>query len=178
MHTCGARVYLEALATSTDAGRTNVLWVTVGVNAVCDTSAGEVYRKESSPGQLSNLEACKTSCEGDTKCRSISYFTSGWCSHYSTACTKRRKGKATALTLTVHTKCPAGQHFKASGTSQPKCEVCTPGFFKASASGSACAGKCFSVIARCIYLVCLLVACLVLLLSIVLIVLVFNIYWK
>ena len=76
----------------------NPIWATVGVNAVCDTSAGEVYLQES-PGKLPNIDACKKSCEGNEKCRSISYFKSGWCSHYSTACTKTRKGKATTLQL-------------------------------------------------------------------------------
>ena len=63
----------------------NTKWVQVRTNAVCDPSAGEVYRQQS-PGKLSNLDDCKTSCENDNGCKSITFFKSGWCSHYSTAC--------------------------------------------------------------------------------------------
>ena len=73
-------------------------WRKVGANTVCDTSAGEVYLK-SSPGKLPNLEACKKSCQDDAGCKSITYFKSGWCSHFSTPCTKGKKGAGTTLTL-------------------------------------------------------------------------------
>ena len=63
--------------------------------ADCDTGAGEVYMAKSSPGKVSSLDACKKSCEAALKCQSIAYFRSGWCSHYSTPCTKtQRNSKA------------------------------------------------------------------------------------
>merc|ERR1711939_978230 len=48
-----------------------------------------------SPGKGSNLEDCKTSCQNNADCKSITLFKSGWCSHYSTPCTNtKKKGKA------------------------------------------------------------------------------------
>ena len=56
---------------------------------ICDIIAGEVYRSQSS-GKVSDLAACKKSCEDDAGCKSITYFESGWCSHFSTGCMKRK----------------------------------------------------------------------------------------
>ena len=66
-------------------------WVEVGSNAQCDVGAGEVYRSQS-PGKVSDIAACKKSCEDDPKCKSITFFNSGWCSHFSTECTKTTAG--------------------------------------------------------------------------------------
>ena len=61
----------------------------------CDTSAGEVYMKKASPGKVSSLDACKKSCEAAVGCQSITFFRSGWCSLFSTPCTKtKRNNKA------------------------------------------------------------------------------------
>ena len=78
----------------------NRSWREVGANAECDTGAGEVYRKDS-PGKGSSLAQCKDSCAEAPGCRSITYFgASGWCSHFSTACTKTKsKRKAMSLRL-------------------------------------------------------------------------------
>ena len=68
-------------------------------SAECDNRAGEVYLRNS-PGKLSSLDLCKKSCQDAAGCRSITYFKSGWCSHYSTSCvTSKWKSKATALRL-------------------------------------------------------------------------------
>ena len=66
----------------------------------CDMNAGEVFRKESS-GDVSDLAACKKSCEDDAKCQGITFFIrSKYCSHFSTACTKRTPTQNTiAMTL-------------------------------------------------------------------------------
>ena len=61
-----------------------------GRKALCDTSAGEVYLR-SSPGKVSSVEDCKSLCRAHAKCKSITFFRSGWCSHFSTPCTKTRK---------------------------------------------------------------------------------------
>ena len=60
-------------------------WLKLGSDIECDTSD-----MESSPGQLSSLEQCKESCQTTTGCKSITYFNSGWCSHFSTLCAKTR----------------------------------------------------------------------------------------
>ena len=76
-------------------------WVEISANAECDTSSGEVYLQQS-PGKVSTLDACQTSCQNSAKCRSITYFRTGWCSHYSTACTKvKSKSKTIAMRLTA-----------------------------------------------------------------------------
>ena len=68
-----------------------MVWEEVAASAMCDHTKGEVYRQES-PGKVSSLAACQHSCEADTGCRSITYFTrSGGCSHFSTACTATKK---------------------------------------------------------------------------------------
>ena len=65
-------------------------WADVGDNTECDASAGEFYRSQSS-SKVSDLAACKKSCEDDTGCVSITFFkTSGWCSHFSTGCAKTK----------------------------------------------------------------------------------------
>jgi len=82
--------------TTTGAQRT---WVEAGSNAQCDAGSGEVYRSQS-PGKVSDIAACKKSCEDDPKCKSITFFNSGWCSHFSTECTKTKTtNKAIAMRL-------------------------------------------------------------------------------
>merc|ERR1711934_705076 len=62
-------------------------WIRAETKAICDTSAGEVYIK-GSPGKLMNAKQCQKACEDYPKCKSITFFKSGWCSLFSTACTK------------------------------------------------------------------------------------------
>ena len=87
-----------------DITRAGLTWVGVGyndgLNAKCDTNAGEVYRSQS-PGKLSSLESCKKSCQDDTGCQSITYHKSGWCSHFSTPCTKIVWERSGAVSLRI-----------------------------------------------------------------------------
>ena len=71
-------------ATSTDAKLT---WLEVGSGIACDSSAGEVNLAKSST-RVSNLQQCKKSCADTAGCQSITLFKNGWCSHYSTSCSK------------------------------------------------------------------------------------------
>ena len=87
-------------------------WEEAGSNAECNVGAGEVYRNQS-PGKVSDLAACKKSCEDDAGCQSITFFNNGWCSHFSTGCTKTKTAnKAISMRLRgtqVTTKAPTGQ---------------------------------------------------------------------
>merc|ERR1719213_738515 len=74
-------------------------WANVGSNIQCDAGAGEVYRSQS-PGKVPDLAACQKSCENDAGCKSITFFNSGWCSHFSTGCTKTKSAsKAISMRL-------------------------------------------------------------------------------
>ena len=73
-------------------------WVEVGPNLECDGSAGEVFL-ESSRGKVPHIKACKKSCEYAEKCKSISYFKNGFCTHWSTSCTKTKWTKKVAMSL-------------------------------------------------------------------------------
>ena len=85
-------------------------WREVGSKQICDVSAGEVYLSKS-PGKVSNLEECKKSCEHASGCQSITYFKSGWCSHFGTACTKTKKNSKVVIALRLST---------GTSTSKPK----------------------------------------------------------
>ena len=50
----------------------------------CDTSAGEVYLPSSR--KTSDLAACLSSCTSEKACRSVTYYPSGFCSHFVTQC--------------------------------------------------------------------------------------------
>ena len=67
-------------------------WRVVGSGVACDKFAGEVYL-ESSRGKIPSLEACKELCEVVADCRSITYFQSGWCSHFSTPCVNTKHNR-------------------------------------------------------------------------------------
>merc|ERR1712032_394970 len=74
-------------------------WVDLGSNKACNTDDGEEYM-DNSPGKLKDRTDCQQACEADEKCKSISYFGSGWCSLYSTECTKTiRKNRAVSMRL-------------------------------------------------------------------------------
>ena len=55
----------------------------------CDASKGEKYLGQSS-GNRADFAACQKSCEDAPKCKSITFFGSGWCSHFSTCCENRK----------------------------------------------------------------------------------------
>ena len=85
-------------------------WREVGSKQICDVNAGETYLSKS-PGKVSNLEECKKSCEDASGCQSITYFKSGWCSHFGTACTKTKKNSKVVIALRLSTD---------TSTSKPK----------------------------------------------------------
>ena len=87
-------------------------WVEVGINTACDGRAGEVYM-QNSPGKVSSLEQCRKSCQDSAVCQSITYFRSGWCSHFSTPCTYTKiNNKAVALRLNKQSEItPTGDTF-------------------------------------------------------------------
>jgi len=64
-------------------------WVNLPFNTECDAGSGEVYLSQSS-SKVSDLEACKKSCEDAAKCKSMTFYSGNWCSHFSTACTKTK----------------------------------------------------------------------------------------
>merc|ERR1712032_215267 len=66
-----------------------VQWEFLGANEECNQLAGEVFMS-TSPGNVGSLDACKSTCQAQSQCKSITYFNSGWCSHYSSECTARR----------------------------------------------------------------------------------------
>merc|ERR1712032_1714707 len=64
-----------------------------------DTGNGEVLLSASS-GNQPDLATCQKSCEDAPKCRSTTFFKSGYCSHFSTCCENRKPsptGKADAV---------------------------------------------------------------------------------
>ena len=97
----------HTLINSTTVQRT---WAEVGSNTQCDAGAGEAYQSQSS-GKVADIAACKKSCENDAGCKSITFYNSGWCSHFSTGCTKT-KSSSNAISMrlgkSVTTKTPTG----------------------------------------------------------------------
>ena len=63
-------------------------WAAELKNTACDTRFGEKFLFKSSK-LVSDEEACKKSCDDVAACKSITFFTSGWCSHFSTECKER-----------------------------------------------------------------------------------------
>ena len=68
------------------------IWIGIGSKLECDGYAGEIFL-DSSRGKVPTLEACKQSCEDATGCKSISYYKTKWCSHFSTPCTNTKWNK-------------------------------------------------------------------------------------
>ena len=73
-------------------------WVDIGGKLQCDTNAGEVYL-DSSRGKVPTLEACRRSCAESIGCKSISYFNTRWCSHFSTPCTRVTWNKKVVMSM-------------------------------------------------------------------------------
>ena len=63
------------------------VWQKIGSDILCDTGAGEKYLEDSSR-KLPNIEQCTQSCDASVECLSITFLKNGWCSHFSTWCTK------------------------------------------------------------------------------------------
>ena len=95
-------------------------WIEVGAKLECDGSAGEVYL-ESSRGKVPSLEECKQSCADAEECKSISYFTTGWCSHWSTLCTKTKRNKKVVMSLQRNLDFAEGGWFVKWVAGCPKC---------------------------------------------------------
>ena len=75
-------------------------WVEVGSQLECDGYNGEKYM-QSSQGKVATVEACKKLCEDAASCKSISYFKTKWCSHWSTSCTKTKWNKKVLVSLSM-----------------------------------------------------------------------------
>ena len=86
-------------------------WAGRSKNSVCDIVSGEKFLFKSSK-LVSNEKACKKSCEDAAACKSITFYSSGWCSHFSTECTKT-KADSNAISIRLSragtTASPAGQ---------------------------------------------------------------------
>merc|ERR1712032_57752 len=50
----------------------------------CDTAKSGYLNN--SPGTLDNLAACTQSCQSSAQCKSITFWPTKWCSHFSTTC--------------------------------------------------------------------------------------------
>merc|ERR1712032_1630188 len=85
--TTKAPVTTKPATKGTATGPPKLTWAKVGAKVACDTNAGEVYLKQS-PGRVQDLSRCKDECVKVSACKSISFFRSGWCSLFSTPCTK------------------------------------------------------------------------------------------
>merc|ERR1712032_1797321 len=103
---------------------------TVARGEECDRSQGEFYMNEGS-AKLS-YEACKQACLDRPKCQSITYFIHGWCSLFSTQCTKRQAcANAQSVTLRAdffnHQECDTGNGevlVSQSSSNQPDLASC------------------------------------------------------
>ena len=78
-------------------------WTEIGAKLECHGYDGEIYL-ESSRGKVPTLAECKDSCESAAKCQSISYFKSGWCSHWSTPCAKTKWNKKVSMSLRLSSR--------------------------------------------------------------------------
>merc|ERR1711939_1185237 len=89
-------------------------WAGRSKNSECDMASGEKFLCASSK-KVSNIDACKKSCEDAAACKSITFYSSGWCSHFSTDCTKT-KADSTAISIRLSraatTATSAGGKFK------------------------------------------------------------------
>jgi len=93
-------------ATTRNPSRSKRSWTSAVSNTQCDTGAGEVFL--GSPGKVSSLDTCKKSCEDSGDCQSITYFKNGYCSLFSTPCTKtKNKRKAVVLQFIEKSTAPA-----------------------------------------------------------------------
>ena len=77
-------------------------WAAILKNTACNARAGEKYLSASSK-KVSDEEACKQSCEDAAACRSITFWSNGWCSHFSTEC-KARKADSNAISIQLSRK--------------------------------------------------------------------------
>merc|ERR1719174_1247112 len=91
--------------TTTAAPNGKCIWGQGSANVRCNQAAGEVRLPKSSV-MTSSLEKCKKSCEDTAGCRSITYFKTNWCTHFSTPCTNT-KGSGMAVVERLVAPCKA-----------------------------------------------------------------------
>ena len=82
-------------------------WEAILKNTACNARAGEKYLSASSK-QVSDEKACKQSCENVTACKSITFYSSGWCSHFSTEC-KATEADSNAISIQLSRKSTKGR---------------------------------------------------------------------
>ena len=92
-------------------------WAAILKSTACNARAGEKYLSASSK-KVSNEEACKQSCEAVTACRSITFWSNGWCSHFSTEC-KERKADSSAISIQLSRKGTKGRPATTTTTAPP-----------------------------------------------------------
>ena len=92
-------------------------WAAVWNSAACNAGAGENYLRASSK-LVSIVEACKQSCENAAACRSITFYSSGWCSHFSTEC-KERKTDSNAISIQLSKKSTKDRSATTTTTAPP-----------------------------------------------------------
>merc|ERR1712032_639575 len=111
---------LSRAATTASPAGGKFTWVDRFVNAACNAGAGEKYLGASSK-QVSDEKACKKSCEDTSACKSITFYSSGWCSHFSTECKARNTDSnavSNRLSRAATTASPAGGKFTWAGMSK------------------------------------------------------------
>jgi len=74
------------------------VWGNVRYGVECDMRAGEVMIK-SSWKKASSIDHCKEFCQDATGCQSITFVNDGWCSLFTTPCTKTSKNKNTVVAV-------------------------------------------------------------------------------
>ena len=84
-----ANVCKPPTTTTTTAPAKKCVWGQGSADVKCNQAAGEVRMRKSSV-MTSSLEKCKKSCEDTAGCRSITYFKTNWCTHFSTPCTNTK----------------------------------------------------------------------------------------
>jgi len=80
----------------------NMKWTLVGYGQECQGAQALV-----SSGKQENLAKCIASCDLESECKSVTFSTSKFCSHFSTACEKTQAtAKAVSMaSVTQQTKC-------------------------------------------------------------------------
>ena len=81
-------------------GKAPEKWAEIGANLACDGYNGEVFL--SSSLRVPTLEECKASCESAKGCKSMTYFSGTWCSHWGTPCERTKANKKAVMSLRLN----------------------------------------------------------------------------
>ena len=92
-------------------------WGDTRSNVQCDRHAGEVLIKSSSK-KVSSIESCKESCEDVTGCQSITFFNNGYCTLFSTPCTKTRENDKTRSAVLLRGSEPMNSNLNVVASAQ------------------------------------------------------------